>query len=203
LAIIKAVIFDMGGVLLRTEDPAPRTEAGRPFNMDAMQLATFVFASEAGLKATMGQITEEQLYLDIGRQLNLSGEALKQFFTLFWQGDRLDEQLIAFLRGLRPNVKTGLLSNAWSGARQALTTLYPCIDVFDVAIISAEVGMMKPFPEIYQLILKELGVGPQEAIYVDDMAVNVDAARELGIHAIQFTNAAEIIQSITAMLTLK
>jgi len=198
----KAVIFDMGGVLLRTEDPAPRTEAGKPYNMDARQLAEFVFGSEAGLKATLGQINDEDLYLDVGKQLKLSGNELERFVTLFWQGDRLDEELANFVRSLRPEYKTGLLSNAWSGARKALTDLYPCIDAFDVSIISAEVGLMKPFPEIYQLTLQKLDVKPDEAIFVDDMPVNVEAARELGIHGIQFTTTREVIEQIEEMLQI-
>ncbi len=197
---IKAVIFDMGGVLLRTEDPSFREQAGKPYHMDALQLANFVFGSEAGLQATMGLLDDAALYQEIGKQLNLSGDGLQDFITLFWKGDKLDDDLVNFLRSLRPQFKTGLLSNAWPGARKALTELYPCIDAFDVAVISAEVGLMKPFEEIYRLILQKMDIKPQEAIFVDDMPVNVEAANKIGIHGIQFTDPQATIDTVTKLL---
>jgi HAD superfamily hydrolase (TIGR01509 family) len=107
---------------------------------------------------------------------------------------------VNFLRSLKPQVKTGLLSNAWPGARKALTELYPCIDAFDVAVISAEVGLMKPFEEIYRLILHKLEITPQEAVFVDDMPVNVEAANTIGIHGIQFTNSQDTIDAVKKVL---
>ena len=59
---------------------------------------------------------------------------------------------------------------------------------FDVYVNSALVGLRKPDPAIFYLALEQLGVEPQQALFVDDMIYNVDIARELGIPTVQFVD---------------
>lgn len=120
--------------------------------------------------------------------------------TQFFAGDRLDQPLVDFIRSLRPRFQTGLLSNAWPGARQMLTEHYPCIDAFDVAVISAEVGMAKPDQRIFQLITERLGVRPPEAVFIDDFSVNIDGARSAGLNAIHFRSHDQVLQELGALL---
>jgi epoxide hydrolase-like predicted phosphatase len=84
----------------------------------------------------------------------------------------------------------GLLSNAFPEARGNLTKSYPkMFDMFDVTIFSGEVGMAKPDARIYHLVLNQLGVEPQEAVFVDDFIENVESARREGLRAIHFKNS--------------
>jgi putative hydrolase of the HAD superfamily len=132
--------------------------------------------------------------------LNISGDKLHDFRERFWHGDRLDCELVNFIRRLQSFCTTALLSNAWTGARKVLTKSKPCIDAFHISVFSCEIGLMKPDPEIYRRILKLCEVKPEEAIFVDDALENIEAANKLGIHAIQFKNAAQAIQDVTALL---
>jgi putative hydrolase of the HAD superfamily len=118
----------------------------------------------------------------------------------FWSGDNLDTELYQFIKKMRASYKIGLLSNAWSGARSVLDSRYHMLDVFDVSVFSAEVGMAKPVPEIFQLILEKLGVEAGEAIFVDDFQANVDAAIALGIHAVHFENSLQARQTVLQIL---
>jgi HAD superfamily hydrolase (TIGR01509 family) len=74
------------------------------------------------------------------------------------------------------------------------------LDIFDVTIFSAEVGLAKPDPRIYQLVLDKLGVKAGQAIFVDDFQANVDAANSLGIHGVSFKNSLQTRQAVMQIL---
>lgn len=198
--MIKAVIFDMGGVLLRTEDLTPRARLAAQLGVTLRELEHLVFSSESSILAERGRIPEEAHWAWVCAHLGLSPSACQQFQDQFWAGDRLDTHLIAFLRSLRPRLKTALLSNAWSNTRHVVLQRYDFLDVFDVVIFSAEVGMRKPEAGIFQHILSRLEVEPQEAIFVDDLLPNVEAARALGIHAIHFRDPKTVLNTLQEIL---
>lgn len=197
---IKAVIWDMGGVILRSEDWAPRQALAQEYGMTLEEIHNLVFSSDSGTRATLGEITEEEHWQIIARQLNLSTDESKRFQNKFWQGDRLDQSLVDFIRSLKPSYTTGLLSNAWNGARRVLTKSKPCIDAFHVSVFSCEVGLAKPDPAIYRYIIRLCGIEPNEAIFVDDFIENINAANDLGIHGIQFKSAGQAIQDVNRLL---
>ncbi len=148
--MIKAVIFDMGGVLLRTEDRAPRTALGQRFGLSYEQMDELVFNSESARQATTGSIPEEKHWRTIAERLQFSPAEIDAFRTAFWGGDRADQALLEYLSGLRPAIRTALLSNAWSNARAELVEFHGLNRVFDLIIYSAEIGLAKPDPRIYQ-----------------------------------------------------
>lgn len=197
---IKTVIWDMGGVILRSEDWTPRRELGVQYGMTLEEVHDFVFNSTSGKLATLGKIEEEAHWRDIGGQLRISPETLKEFRDKFWKGDRLDYELADFIRKLKATYTTALLSNAWTNARKVLTKTKPCIDAFHVAVFSCEVGLAKPDPSIYNLVLRLCSTEPEEAIFVDDFVENIEAANQLGIHGVLFKNASQAIEEVTALL---
>lgn len=197
---IKTVIWDMGGVFLRSEDWTPRRALASQYGMTLETMHDFVFNSESGNQATLGKIAEEAHWLNIGSQLRISSETLKDFRNQFWGGDKVDYELIDFIRKLKLNYTTGLLSNAWNGARNVLTKSKPCIDAFHIAVFSCEVGLAKPDPAIYKYILRLASTEPEEAIFVDDFSENIEAANQLGIHGVLFKNAQQAMSDVTALL---
>lgn len=197
---IKTVIWDMGGVILRSEDWAPRRDLASQYGMTLEQIHNLVFESDSGRLATLGKIAEESHWKTIGDQLHLAPETLKEFQKQFWGGDRLDVELADFIRKLKPGYTTALLSNAWTNARHVLTNSKPCIDAFHLAVFSCEVGLAKPDPNIYNLVLRLCSSEPEEAIFVDDFVENIEAANQLGIHGILFKNAKQAMAEVTAML---
>ena len=121
----------------------------------------------------------------------------------FWGGDRLDSGLLDDIRTLRTRVRLGLLSNAFTDLRQVITDIWGFADIFDHMVISAEIGIMKPDPRIYQLALDRLEVQPGEAVFVDDFPHNVEGARLLGIPAILFKNRRQAWQELQAMFSVE
>jgi epoxide hydrolase-like predicted phosphatase len=183
---IRAVIFDLGGVLVRTRDRAPRERLAARLNLSYDQLYGLIFDSETAKQATRGEITTQAHWEAVRTSLGLPADEFPTVPADFWGGDFLDAELVDYVRSLRARVKTGLLSNAWDDLRAVLENRWKVLDAFDEVIISAEVGLAKPDPGIFQLALERLGVSAAEAIFVDDFAANLEGARALGQHAVHF-----------------
>jgi epoxide hydrolase-like predicted phosphatase len=159
-----------------------------------------VFNSPSAAQATLGQIEEARHWQEVGAALRLPAEDLPALQDAFWGGDRLDTDLIDYIRSLRPRCRTGLLSNAWTTMRYWLEVKWRIADAFDAIIISAEVGLAKPDPRIYRLAVEQLGVAPSEAVFVDDVAENAAGARAAGLQAILFANPQQARAQLDQML---
>ncbi|MCU0503317.1 MAG: HAD family phosphatase [Anaerolineae bacterium] len=198
---IRAVIFDFGGVIVRTEDQSPRLRWAERLGVTPAVLGATVFDSEAAAQATVGRIPAAAVWAHVAAAFKLEADALAQLRADFFSGDRCDEALVAFLRGLRPAYKTGILSNAWSDGRDIIGGKFALADAVDDLVVSAEVGMAKPDPRIYELATTRLGVRPEEAIFVDDFARNIDGARKFGMQAVHFRDRTQAIADVQALLT--
>lgn len=194
---IKAVIFDMGGVLVRCMRPELRTALGQPYGFTREQLETLVFGNPVSALASVGKAATAELWEYVRSTLGVAPEQMEAFQDAFWSADNVDDDLVQVIKRLRGRYKTGLLSNAFLDARSVLTSKYPhLMDSFDVSIFSAEVGLVKPDPAFYHLILGKLGVAPQEAVFVDDFVENIVGARQLGLHAIHFVSAEQAVADL-------
>jgi len=199
---IQAVIWDMGGVLVRTEDYQPREKLAKQFGLTRLELEDLVFAGESADQATLGKISYRQHFEQVGQRLNINGSTLEDFEKSFWSGDRMDWELISFIKNLRSSYKTGLLSNAWSDTRRIVESSFAFSfeQVFDAAVFSADVGLMKPQAEIYTLVLNQLGCAPEQAVFIDDVTLNVEAARAAGLKGIRFQSHSQVIRELKELL---
>ena len=184
--MIRAIVFDVGGVLIRTADYSHRRNWEKELGLKEWEAEEIVFSSEMGTRAQSGGISNEALWSWVGERLKLAPEQLQAFRRGFWAGDVLDGELIAYIRRLRPHYQTAIISNATDNLRITLAEEHSIADAFDLIVCSAEERVMKPEPRIYRLTLERLGREPAEAVFIDDSAQNVAAARELGMHAIHF-----------------
>jgi len=196
---IRAVYFDLGGVIVRTGDREPRAKLAERLGMSYEELAKAVFENESSRRASLGAVSPQEHWADVIQRLGLPPSEADSVQQEFFAGDTLDLDLINFLRSLRPKYRTGLLSNAWSDMREYLVS-QKIDDAFDQLIISAEVGIMKPDARIYQLALEKLGVTPDQAVFVDDSIVNIEGARAVGMYAIQFTRPDQTVEELKKLL---
>jgi len=197
---IQAVIFDFGGVLIRTEDRSGRAKWEQRLGLPERSLGKIVFECPASARATVGEIHESAIWKELAATYGLNDGQLREFRRDFFSGDAMDAELVSFLRSLRPRYKTGILSNAWSGARRAFTDLFGFGDAVDTIVISAEEGVAKPDPAIYHIALNRLGVRSEEAVFVDDMEENVLAANALGMFGVQFKTREQAIADVQHIL---
>lgn len=199
---IKAVIFDMGGVLLRTVDPSPRSLLAEKFGLNMRELEAVVFQSPHAIEAEEGKISRDDHWKAVAADLGMDEVELPDFIEQYWAGDAENLELVEFIRGLRPKYSTGLLSNAWSGVRETLEGQSQFLTVMDQIVFSSEVGLRKPDPEIYQLALARLGVPAGQAVFVDDFQVNIQAAKTAGILTVHFTDTDRAVEDLRGILNL-
>jgi epoxide hydrolase-like predicted phosphatase len=195
---LRAIFFDLGGVIVRTEYQAPRERLAERLNMTYEDINKIVFEAETSRKASIGEVSVDEHWLAVTRKLRLPDSEAESVRTEFFAGDVVDRDLLDFIRSLRPRYKTGVISNAWGDLRDYVVK-HQFDDAFDMFIISAEVGMMKPQPEVYQLALKQAQVKANEAAFIDDTPRNVEAANALGMHGIVFRDPAQVKENLKAL----
>jgi epoxide hydrolase-like predicted phosphatase len=199
---LRAVIFDLGGVLVRTEYQAPRQTLAERFGMDYEDIDNLVFGggpNGTAAQATVGKISADEHWQAVARKLKIRDDEIEAVRTQFFAGDVIDWNLIDLLRSLRGRYKTGLISNAWSDLR-AFILKQKFDDAFDKMIISAEVGAAKPSAKIYKIALEQLGVSPNEAVFVDDFYENIQACEKIGMQGIHFRDSESTIRQVKALL---
>jgi putative hydrolase of the HAD superfamily len=111
-----------------------------------------------------------------------------------------DEDVIEAVRSARDaGVRTGLISNSWG------TSIYDpnaLEGIFDEIVISGDVGLHKPQPEIYELAADRLGVAPEECVFVDDLRENVRGAEEVGMTAVLHRDTAATVARLEELFGL-
>jgi putative hydrolase of the HAD superfamily len=196
---IRAIYFDLGGVIVRTEFQAPRQRLADRLGMEYEDLVKLVFDSQTAIQATLGRISEDEHWAAVVRRLHLPDTETQALRDEFFAGDVTDLHLLDDMRGLHKQYKVGLISNAWSGLRPWIGNKN-FVDIFDVMIISAEVQAAKPDARIYQIALEALGVAPAEAVFLDDSAANVAGARAVGMQAIHFVQPEQALDELKQIL---
>ena len=97
-------------------------------------------------------------------------------------------------------IRTGLVSNSWGTRRYDRAML---AELFDGVVISGEVGIRKPAPEMYRLGAERTGVAPETCVYVDDLTFNLPPAAELGMATVHHTETAETVRELERLLGVK
>ena len=209
MSSIEAVISDFGGVLtspLLNSFAAIQASSGIP--LDALGKAMAAIAERSGVnplcELETGRITEadflraldRELTALLGREVHLHDFGERYFKTL-----HPNEHLIEYMRGLRGRgYKLAICTNNVREWEARWRAMLPVDEIFDVVVDSAFVGARKPEREIYTITLTRLGVAADAALFVDDVEINCDAARELGIRSVWFRSTEQAIEEIETAL---
>jgi FMN phosphatase YigB (HAD superfamily) len=196
----KALVFDFGGVLMRTVDFGPRRSWEMTLGLPEWGLSKLVFDNHVASKATVGVAQTADVWNFVAAQLRLSEPELDKLQRDFWAGDCIDTVLTDFVGQQSGTCRTAILSNAWPGARQFFKSL-PDLSVFETLVISAEEGVAKPAMEIYRRTLERVGVTAAQTMFVDDMEENVVAARSLGMASVVFENTEQTLTAVHQWLS--
>lgn len=200
---IRALIFDFGGVLVRMIDDQPRLELAEKLGISLSRLDDLVFNSETSAQASRGEITVKSHWETVRKALGIRAEDMPAFLKQYWSADDVNWKLLDYIRDLHPRYKIGLISNAWDDLRLTMHDRWNIDVLFDEMIISAEVKIEKPDPRIFHLAVERLQVQPDEAIFVDDIYENVEAARKEGLNAIHYQGLPQAIDEINKFLSAR
>jgi epoxide hydrolase-like predicted phosphatase len=196
-----AIIFDFGGVFMKTLDYSPRHHWDDRLGLERGSVERIVHAGESWRAAQTGLITPVDYRADVGAHLKLEPPELKLLFEDYFSGDQLDMELVAYARALRERgYPVALLSNDSLELRPRLETL-GIHTLFDPLVISAQIGVMKPDARAYQAVLDRIGCEPSQAIFIDDMPANIAGAEAVGLRGIRYRETALLRQDLETMLT--
>lgn len=200
--MIQTVVFDLGRVLL-TYEPEVYLRgrlADAAVISDVLQLT---FGSAEWAMLDRGTLDEETAIAKwIARRPDLEG-AIRYAFDGWYELLQPLAGSVALLEELKANgYRLLILSNFHRAAHQALEREHHFFELFDGAVFSYEAGLLKPEPQIYQLLIARYGLTPAETLFIDDMADNVAAAKAQGLQAVQFQTPAALRTQLLEMKLL-
>jgi putative hydrolase of the HAD superfamily len=212
---IKAVVFDIGGILEiipEGGDPTRRfpemmARWERRLDMAPGELGAQIKGMDerltaAGKDGALGTCSYEEWVAELRAVTGWDAARTDEFMDDFWDtyiGDP-NPELAAYFVGLRPRYRTAFLSNSFVGAREREHVARGFGDMAEMIVYSHEVGVAKPDPRIYALTCERLSVQPVEMVFLDDAPGNIAAARDFGIHGVLFQDNAQAIREIEALL---
>jgi putative hydrolase of the HAD superfamily len=206
--VIRAVISDFGGVLttpLSAGFLAYQEEAGVSLEELglAMQRATEAHGEHPLYALERGEISEAEFARRLEEQLD-AGFDLARLRHLYFERIEPNPPMIRFIsEQRRRGLRTALLTNNVREWEPLWRAKLPELDeIFEVVVDSAFVGMRKPEPAIYELTLERLGgdLRAEECLFVDDLEINCEAARALGMTAVRFVDSDQAIPELESAL---
>ncbi|MBI4423279.1 MAG: HAD family phosphatase [Elusimicrobia bacterium] len=189
--MIKAVFFDIGNVLLRFNAADILREVSEEIRRHPLRVAKYLWSSRIGERIELGQVSGRQLYALFRKELEYAG-AYDRFRRLWCDHFTLERRSAALLKRVARTHKVYLLSNTNRLHYEFIRKRYAFARHAHGAILSYRLRLRKPDPAIYRAALKTARVRPEEAVFIDDLPENVEAARRLGLHALQFRGAPEL-----------
>jgi putative hydrolase of the HAD superfamily len=194
--MIKAVIFDFGRVISAARPDAFFEIYEQELGIARGSLNRLMFESPAWQDALVGHLTMKAFWYRIGPSLGLTPRAaVDAFRRRYYSDEAINPEVLALIRRLNGRYRLAVLSNHPPGLEQWLVD-WGIRRYFEVVYCSGDEGCAKPDPAAYQTTLDRLDAKPTEAIFVDDTAGHVNAARALGIHGIVFSDTPRLAREL-------
>ena len=206
---VEAIISDFGGVLT---SPLLESFAGlmqsSGISLEAVGKAMAAIAEREGsnplFELETGRVTEAAFFAALEDELSAAGGGavtLDGFGERYFQQLEPNERMIDYMRELRGRgYRMAICTNNIKEWEAHWRAMLPVDEIFDAVVDSAFVGSRKPEPRIYEITLERLGASPGATVFIDDVEVNCDGARQLGITAVRFRSTEQAIEDIEAAL---
>jgi putative hydrolase of the HAD superfamily len=201
----KAVIFDLGGVVY----PSP-FEAFDAYDVDAglepgTVRALIRTSSETGAWAALerGELAMDEFFALLATEAAAAGFELDgaRLMQMIGRGFGPRPAMARAITRIREaGLRTAALTNNWPRPSDGVAAVNGNGLGFDVVVESAVVGLRKPDPRIYELVLTELDVGPTDTVFLDDLGINLKPARALGMTTIKVVDPDAALAELAATL---
>ncbi len=178
--MIRGIIFDCFGVLYRGS-LTHLSELAAPEDRQAVY--------DLSHASDYGYISHDDYF----RQLaDLVNKAPQEVEDIIRERHIRNDAMVALARELRKTYKVGLLSNVGQGVMKELFSPDEQRELFDAVVLSSDVGMVKPHPEIYEYMSRQLHLLPEECLMIDDIAENIEGAGRAGMQGIVCISADQV-----------
>jgi HAD superfamily hydrolase (TIGR01509 family) len=194
---VKAVVFDIGGVLEICPATGWAAAWGNRLGLPAGEISRR--CADVWAAGSVGEITEPEVHEQVAQLLSLDPQQLEAFMADLWQEyvGTPNEDLIAYVRTLRGRCRLSILSNSFVGAREREQHVLTLVD--DV-VYSHETGVNKPDPRAFAAACAGLRSRPEDCLLVDDHPPNIAAARAFGMQAVHFTGNTSAMVAVEEFL---
>jgi putative hydrolase of the HAD superfamily len=193
----KAVIFDLGGVLVHFDFDRAYRALAEVCPYPAADISVRIAATGLVERFETGLVEPGDFFAQLSRTLELRADydGFRQIWNHIFTGPLLPESL---LQGLASRYRLLLLSNTNAIHFEMIRQAYPMLRHFHGMVLSYQAHALKPGPEIFRVTVERAGCRPGECFYTDDTAAHVDAARALGIDAVRFVDRERLERELTA-----
>ena len=192
---IKAVIFDLGNVLLNYDAYRSANRFAKACKVPRLKVWIHFFTSPTEKAYTRGEISSREFYRHAKQALKfpVNYKTFKHYWNdIFWE----NEGMAALLKSLKKHYPLYLISNTNQMHFDHVKKKFKILRYFKKTFPSHEVGHRKPEPEIYQKVLRKIKFQPAETVFIDDVQKFVNGARAVGMHAIRFRNKEKLIHDL-------
>ncbi len=206
---IRAVLFDFGGVILSSPFEAfarYESEHGLPDGF-IRSVNARDHHTNAWARLERGEISLDQFAMEFEQESTAMGHAIAGWDVLGLLAGEVRPAMVEAVRRCAEHLKTGLLTNnvvSMSNTdmgdagfhAQGPSPIAEVVALFDVVVESSVVGVRKPEPRFYEIACEQLGIDPPEAVFLDDLGVNLKPARAMGMTTIKVDNPADAIAEL-------
>lgn len=190
-----AVVFDWGDVIAFSDRAVVVRFVCDSLAVDEVEFETVNLAKR---KAMEQGVLETDFWIQYAKSKGISLPAnwAEQYIKTVKKSVGVDEEMVILIDELKEKqIRVGLLSNI-NDRYTHLIRSFGFYELFDPCLLSYEIGLEKPDPKIYELLLQQLNLPAKEVVFIDDKLENVEAAKAMGIDAIVFESAAQIREEL-------
>ncbi len=204
---IKTIFFDFGGVIykLPNKNSIQRWKSflGIEENSAIAEILANPNESPVITDICLGKIPEDFIWVKMAEKWGIKPGLARRLRRRMMSKRSLNKPLLRYFDSLHASYQTAILSNAGDQSRSLMVDHLGLHRYVDEIIISAEEACIKPDPKIFKIAMERLETTPEESVFLDDYPVNVEAARQFGLHAVHFINTDQARQTIDAILAGK
>ncbi len=184
--MIKTVLFDLGNVILPFDVSRLATRLGEHSSLSPRQIVENLWNDHIAEHFETGRMSPEEYFDHVSSSCGFKELSFAEFVPLFNEIFDEDAGVIDLIATLKRNYSLGLISNTNPIHAAHLVSNFPSLSHFDRKWFSNEAGVRKPHRALFEMALEHFSSEPDEAVFIDDLAINVASAKEVGINAIQF-----------------
>ena len=199
MSSIKAVIWDLAGVVLHTVKGTFNSLLAERLDAPLNDIERLISSKENDLW-DIDEIDDDTFYIFLLEELNMPMEKKSILRKFVLEDFYIDQEILAYIKKIQKSFTTALLTNFPAHVHDFMKTDWIVDGAFDHIIASCDVKLIKPDPAIYTLTLARIGYLAEETVFIDDREINVKAAEKLGINGIVYQSRSQTINDLDAIL---
>ena len=189
----KAIIFDMGGVLLENRVEAVYHKLAEMISVDYSSIDRLIKQHRHAL--LRGRMSVKDIAKKIRRTYSPGIDVFKMWEEAYYEVMPLNEELLELVGQMRKKFKLAIISNV-PDLHAKINKRREVFSQFEVSLISCEIGLMKPQKEIFELALERLNLGAEECVFIDDRKEHLQVPEDMGFKVIHYVNNKQLFRDL-------